>query len=43
MKRREEHVYEEFAREFIRRHPGPRPLWPIERIVRRDKPTGRRG
>jgi len=33
MKRREEDVFEDFAREFIRRHPGPHPLWPVERIL----------
>jgi nucleotide-binding universal stress UspA family protein len=33
MRPRQEHVFEEFAREFIRRHQRPRPLWPVERIL----------
>ena len=33
MRARQEDAFEAFAREFIRRHRGPRPLWPIERIL----------
>ena len=33
MRPRQEDVFEAFAREFIRRHQGPRPLWPVERIL----------
>jgi len=30
---RPEDAFEEFAREFIRRHEGPRPLWRAQRIL----------
>jgi hypothetical protein len=30
---REEEVFEEFAREFIRRHQGTEPHWPLTRIL----------
>jgi nucleotide-binding universal stress UspA family protein len=33
MKPRGEEVFEDFAREFIRRHRGPGPLWAVERIL----------
>ncbi len=33
MKPRQEDVFEEFAREFIRRHRDAPPPWPIERIL----------
>ena len=33
MKRYQENVFEDFAREFIRCHHGPGPLWLVERIL----------
>ena len=33
MKPRQEDVFEEFAREFIRRHRDAPPPWPLERIL----------
>ena len=33
MKPRQEDIFEEFAREFIRRHQGAPPPWPVERIL----------
>jgi nucleotide-binding universal stress UspA family protein len=33
MKPRQEDVFEEFAREFIRRHQDARPAWSVERIL----------